>query len=166
MKEWLFWFAVINLVAAVGARQTRWPWFRFACVELFQLEAMFLGWLVLIPFCLLKAWKPGAKSIKDGRPIDVWSWGPLNLVSGNPEDGASGQFALINGNQPYMPNTWAPWRAYLWSAWRNSANNLKYVFAWTAGPYKEWSYSLFGKLRTAKIGWQMENGFNVSVISL
>jgi hypothetical protein len=136
-------------------------WLWFAVVQLILLVATVGGWFLLIPFCLLHAWiQPDTKSIKDDRLIDRWYL--INFVYGNREDGVSGQQALINGNQPYMPNAWAPWRAYCWSALRNSCDNLKYVFAWKAGPFKQWT--LFGRPQHA--GWQMENGFNVPVISL
>lgn len=143
-------------------------WMWFAVVQLICLIAMLVGWLLLIPFCLAQAWVADVISIKDGRAIDRWQWRPLNLIYGNPEDGVSGQTAFIwvNGSLSfYRLGVWSPWRAYLWSAWRNSADNLKYVFAWKAGPYKEWVYTLFGKQHTAKVGWQEENGFNVPVIS-
>lgn len=148
-------------------------WIWFAIVQLVCAVAWGVGLFLLIPFCLLHAWtKPDRKSIKDDRQIDRWYL--INFVAGNPEDGASGQQALINGDQPYMPSTltnpalkwlYDAWRAYRWSALRNSADGLKYLFAWKAGPYKEWTYTLFGKQRTAKVGWQLENGFNVPVIS-
>lgn len=140
-------------------------WVYFAFVQIVSLIAMVLGWLVLVPFCLAQAWTQGEKSIKDQRPIDCWRWRLLGLVYGNPEDGVSGQTALIWVDgilSPYMPNAWAPWRAYCWSAWRNSCDNLKYVFAWKDGPFKQWT--LLG--RQQHIGWKVENGFNVPVISL
>lgn len=137
-------------------------WIWFAVVQLISLVATVIGWLVLLPFCAAHAWKLGPKSIKDARIIDMWSWGPLNLVYGNPEDGVSGMFALVQGDQEYMPKANAFSRAYCWSALRNSCDNLKYVFAWKAGPFKQWT--LFGRPQHA--GWQMENGFNVPVISL
>lgn len=105
------------------------------------------------------------RSIKDKRAIDRWSWRPLNVLYGNPEDGVSGQYALIWVNSvlsPYMPHASAAWRAYCWSAWRNSCDNLKYIFAWKAGPFAQWT--LFG--RQQHIGWKLENGYNVPVISL
>lgn len=140
-----------------------WSW--FALVQLVSLIATISGWLILIPFCLAQAWTADAHSIKDAtRVIDRWSWKPLNKIYGNPEDGVSGQQALvwISGvNSPYMPTARASWRAYCWSAWRNSADNLKYVFAWKDGPLKK--FTLFGK--THNVGWKMENGFNVPVIS-
>lgn len=140
-------------------------WIWFAIVQLISLLAMILGLIVLIPFCLAQAWTLDAKSIKDGRPIDRWSWQPLNLIYGNPEDGVSGQTALIwvsaTLQDSYMPNTWAPWRAYCWSAWRNSTGGLKYLFAWQNGPLKE--FTLLGTRH--KIGWQEENGRKVPVLS-
>jgi hypothetical protein len=137
-------------------------WLRFFAIQLIMLTATVLGWLILIPFCLAHAWTGSwaDESIKDKRPIDRWAWPPLNYVYGNPEDGVSGQQALIHGDQPYMPNAWAPWRAYLWSGWRNSADNLKYVFACSSCPLK--TFTLFG--RPGKIGWQEENGYKVPVI--
>lgn len=163
MKLWIIVaFVLLQPLAFAGWSQTRRPWVRFAGAQVFQIEAAILGWLVLIPFCLTQAWKLGQQSIKDTRVIDVWSWGPLNLVYGNPEDGVSGWSALVNGDQKYMPNAWKPWRAYCWSALRNSCDNLKYVFAVPGAPLI--TFRLFG--RTAKIGWQVENGFNVPVFSL
>lgn len=138
-----------------------WTWFAF--VQLVMLLATVCGWLILLPFCLAQAWKyTGRTSIKDKRFVDGWDFIPLNYVYGNPEDGVSGQTALVNGNQPYMPDAWAPWRAYCWSAWRNSADNLKYVFAWEQGPLIE--RSILG--RNVKLGWQRENGVKVPVLSI
>lgn len=126
-----------------------WTW--FALVQLICLIATIVGWILLIPFCLIEAWIADISSAKDGRPIDRWSWKPLNSIYGNREDGVSGQTALIwvNGSLSfYRPRSWAPARAYLWSAWRNSANGLKYMFQWKGGPLcrKEWKrwYVQFG----------------------
>lgn len=139
-----------------------WVW--FAAVQLICLIATIVGWLLLIPFCLAQAWAQDAISIKDGRIIDRWRWKRLNFIYGNPEDGVSGQTALVwvNGSLSfYRRPTWAPWRAYLWSGWRNSADNLKYVFAWQKGPLVE--FNLFGMEH--KLGWQFENGVKVPVLS-
>lgn len=98
--------------------------------------AELLGFIVLLPACLLHAWTPSAAvSIKQLhiRPyVDLWSWNWLNYWYANSEDGVSGQDALIwSGNHlvwyyetfPEWVPIWA--RAYAWSAWRNGANNLK-----------------------------------------
>lgn len=159
-------------------------WLKFAVIQLAMLAATVAGWFILLPFCIAQAWERDYDSgltmgcsgyrirwqyisIKDGRPIDGWSFFLLNTVYGNPEDGVSGQTALVwnrlGSNQiPYKPTRWAWLDAYLWSAWRNSCDNLKYVFADPKGPRV--TFEFIG--RTAKIGWQMENGYNVPVFSL
>lgn len=136
-----------------------WVW--YITVQLIMLFFTVLGWFLLLPFCLTHCWyfKTPKLSIKDNRPIDYWAWYSLNWVYGNPEDGVSGQQAIIelNGNaSPYMPHTPAWWRAYCWSAWRNSCDNLKYVFAWRRGPQ--------AVVLGHKIGWWDENGYKVPVL--
>jgi hypothetical protein len=62
---------------------------------------------------------------------------------GNAEDGVTGpQFYRAQ-----HPNE--RWCAYLWSAWRNSCNNLRWIVAWRTGPFfrKEWH------------GWYFQAGF-------
>lgn len=135
-------------------------WLWFAVVQTISLLAMIVGWFLLIPMCLLKAWVPIA-STEAGRQIDRWACSPLNIVYGNPEDGVSGQCALVwnatgNARVPFMPNAWVPWRAYVWSGWRNSADNLKYVFAWKGGPF----YRLANTKFFFQAGWNT-SGFPV-----
>lgn len=151
-------------------------WLKFIAIQLGMLAATVAGWFILLPFCLAHAWSDwdhqlaGSvrfKSIKDKRDIDQWSAPLLRVLYNNPEDGVSGQTALVwnaDGTKQveYAPSH-LPWlNAYLWSAWRNSADNLKYVFADPKGPLV--TFKLFG--RTCKAGWQMENGYNVPVFSL
>lgn len=112
-------------------------WLYFAFVQLVSLLATVVGWFMLIPFCLTRAWVTAGEG---GRQIDRWRFAPLNLIYGNPEDGVSGRYALIWNSAgtervPYMPSAWAPWRAYLWSGWRNSANGLKRRLVWKGGPF-------------------------------
>lgn len=150
-------------------------WLWFALIQFVQLVATVVGWIVLIPFCLLQAWSANAFSIKDGRRIDSWTWSLLNSVYGNPEDGVSGKQAVVwlNGTaSPYYSN-WSPIiRAYYWSALRNSCDNLKYIFANKKGPLITWTWTFsipftkYSWTRTSKMGWQEENGFNVPVLSL
>lgn len=92
---------------------------------------MVVGYFLLIPFCFLRAWKPCMSTLnpfgRAPRPITQWKWAWLNTIYGNREDGVSGLEALIwvNGERVlYRPNSWAPLRAWLWSAWRNSTNEL------------------------------------------
>lgn len=143
-----------------------------------------IGWVLLLPFCLLNAWSLDGISIKPlddqqiaalkrantwiplsrgRRMITRWSWDWLNAIYGNPEDGVSGQEALLwDGDKLVVfmerePRAW--WRAYKWSALRNSTNNLKYVFQWrwTNPPYKEGTFNIFGKKISYAFGWKMEN---------
>lgn len=104
--------------------------------------AELLGFIVLLPACLLRAWTdpdyPSIKPLPYSRrySVDEWSWNWLNYWYGNSEDGVSGGDALVWGSganagklvwyYSTLPR-WVPlWaRAYAWSAWRNGANNLK-----------------------------------------
>lgn len=135
-------------------------WLWFLIVQLISLAATVVGWLLLIPFCLREAWVP-VDSIEVGRKTDRWALKCFNWVYGNPEDGVSGKCALVWNKEgtarvSFMPNAWAPWRAYVWSGWRNSADNLKYVFAWKGGPFYRWANSKF----FFQIGWN-PSGFPV-----
>lgn len=158
-------------------------WTYFVLAQVAMLVAQVVGLVALIPFCLAQAWETspapsiGQKPWLTRGPIDRWSWGPLNYVYGNPEDGVSGQTALIWGSGtssgqlvPYLPGANAAWRAYCWSAARNSAGGLKYVFQWRGklpAPYKSGVFSVFGKSFTYGFGWKLENGsFYVPVASV
>lgn len=93
---------------------------------------MAAGLVVLIWPCYKQAWHDTMSTVqyfdRPQRPIDAWNSKWLQSIYGNPEDGVSGQYALINpaGTQiPYRaPFTqWAPWLAYCWNQ-RNSTNML------------------------------------------
>lgn len=139
-----------------------WTWYGY--VQLIMGLATFLGLFILPWFCMARAWRECGSPFDKTRQIDRWSWEPLNAVYGNPEDGVSGRYAKVwyfDGKHdavqvPYMPNAREWWRAYCWSAWRNSAGNLKYVFAWDKGPQATW--------RGRKLGWWPENGYKVPVL--
>lgn len=95
--------------------------------------AAVLGLGILAPFCAFKAWEDcmSTEGPYAPHPIDRWRWHVLNAVYGNPEDGVSGKAAMIwvSGIRvPYRPDSGARWRAYCWSAWRNTADQLKYTF--------------------------------------
>jgi hypothetical protein len=111
----------------------------------------YVGLLTLWIPSLLKAWKPGMSTywnadaaVPGPKPILVWSW-PINPVYGNREDGLLPTWYL-----PYLPD-WL--RVFLWTAWRNRSDNLKYVFAWKNGPFWYKNLILFGKPFYAMAGW-------------
>lgn len=150
---------------------TAWVW--FAIAQIVMLALTVLGWVALIVPCLLEAWELSPDpSIKDGRKIDRWGggWRLLDFIYGNPEDGVSGQTAIVWGSGAdagklvsFMPGVWAPWRAYCWSAWRNSTNQLKYALAvaWFGSPH--FTVKILG--RTLSGGWSIENNLAVLVLS-
>lgn len=134
-----------------------WGW--FAVCELFGLLVLFpIGLVVVGAACVFKAWRfPYATSIKplpDRKLIDGWAWS-INLLYGNPEDGVSG----VDAYGPSWIGSYNPsgtrWRALLWNL-RNWANGFSYLtWAWTSAPplYVK-PYTIFGRQRQLKIGWQ------------
>jgi hypothetical protein len=154
----IFWVLLVGLINNTaytladkepGCRWMGWIW--YVTAQLIMCFFMVMGWVLLIPFCLAHAWTLSSLSgsIKNGRAIDHWNAGWLRFIYDNPEDGVSGVQALIGDATGklvlYMPNAPVWWRAYCWSAWRNSCDALKYRFAWPNGP----SATIFGR----KFGW-------------
>ena len=130
-------------------------WIYFVAIQFVMLFFTIIGWFLLIPFCLFKAWGEHTPVIFSTTIVlDQWDWRPLNYIYGNPEDGVSGQYARVwlNGTTqgPFMPAAWAPWRAYRWSALRNSTDNLKYVFRRDDGPFKRFEFC----------SWYVQAGWN------
>jgi len=97
------------------------------------------GLLILIYPCARQSWETCESTInpfgRAPRPIDRWRSTALNRFFGNREDGVSGQCALIeywddttNGpiriRYQFKLREWPRLRAWLWSAWRNSAHEL------------------------------------------
>jgi hypothetical protein len=107
-----------------------WAW--FAMVQLIALLVTVLGWVLLIPFAALRLWTMRESRYFPGRQIAVWRGGWLMWPFGNEEDGVTGaEFYRARFKDDRLC-------AYLWSAWRNSANNLRFVFRWQGGPFWRW----------------------------
>ena len=130
-------------------------WLRFAWVQFIMLAAAVRGFVVLIIPCVFRQWEDTTQSYipewqqKAGLPpktIKRWRWKWLNVIYGNDEDG-------VVGPQWYNP-TGSRWGAYMWSAWRNSTDNLKYVFEQKGGPWYEW--------KSANGKWYFQAGWNSS----
>lgn len=135
-----------------------WAW--FALCSLFAFVVLMpVGWVVVGAACVFKAWKfPYANSIKplpDRKLVDGFSWS-INALWGNPEDGVSGVDAYgpswIGSYNPYGTR----WRAFVWSGLRNWANGFNYLTWRSSSPAPLYvrQYSVFGKQRQIKIGWQ------------
>ena len=138
-------------------------WLYFCLVQIIAFIAMVIGWFLLIAPCILKAWVPVTQiyqpdwAVKGGLPkktINIWAWSWLNPVWGNNEDGV---VSGLRNNVEYNP-TGSRWLAYVWSAWRNSANNLRFVFQWIGGPFYRWENA--GHTWYFQCGWY-PNGFPV-----
>jgi len=148
-------------------------WVRFAAVQGVQWFFAVVGWFLLLPLCLAHAWEQGEAGVGPIRTIDKWKWKWVDEIWGNPADGVSGQYAHTEGYTdghaiavPYMLGARPWWRAYCWSAFRNSTNMLNYRFAYTGEmpqPFKTgfWAYG-----RQWRIGYQLENGYYVPVLSI
>lgn len=115
----------------------------FWALQTVSLAATIVGWFLLLPLSAFKLWHT-APSLHFPRSVTVWNGGYLTWIWGNEEDGV-----LPDARNNYM--TWAPdWlRAYVWSAWRNSANNLRFVCTHVGGPW----------LQVRRWGWYFQAGF-------
>ena len=118
-----------------------WAW--FVVVQLVCFAAMVVGWFLLAPLAAGKFWKEGWSEHYE-YVINVWRWKWIDRVWGNDEDGVTG--ALFYRER--VPGT--RWCTYLWTAWRNSSNNLRGVFARPQGPYYRWG---------GTSGWRGHVGF-------
>lgn len=85
-----------------------------------------IGMVILLPMSLGRAWVFRPSKVWPGsRIVDAWRGGWLTWIWGNEEDGVAGADWYIREK---ALAGWAVWRiAYVWSAWRNSANNLRFV---------------------------------------
>lgn len=115
-------------------------WCYFVIVQIIALIAMVIGWVLLIAPCIMRAWVPVDQIYipewqrSAGIPakrIFIWQWYWLNLIWGNDENGV---VSGLRGNVEYNPEA-SRWKAYLWCAWRNSANNLRFIFRLKSAPF-------------------------------
>ena len=107
---------------------------RFIAVQLASTVLMVLGWALL----LVLPYRNGKYLMLDG-------------IYGNSEDGCEGP-------RWYNPLQ-SRWRAYLWSAWRNSTNNFNRSQAWKGGPFWRWQNA--GKTWYAQAGFRPDTGWSV-----
>lgn len=108
-------------------------WLGFWIVQFIMLVVGALGVLPIAAACAFRAWTPAISTqwapdapVK-AHTINVWAWSWMNYLWGNPEDG-------VTGTPAYNPTT-SGWSAFTWSALRNYADNLKYVYAEPGGPF-------------------------------
>lgn len=112
-------------------------WLGFWVVQFIMLAVGVAGLLPVAIACALKAWEPefstqwAPDAPVKAHSIRVWSWGWMNYLWGNPEDGVA--------------PTGGRWNAFVWSALRNYSDNLKYVYAEPGGPFYAKNFTVFGR---------------------
>lgn len=121
-------------------------WLLFSIIQMIAFVVMLFGILLLLPLCALRYWTIRESRYFPGRTIAVWRGGWLTWIWGNEEDGVIGaDFFRARFKDERLS-------AYLWSAWRNPANNLRFIFQWKGGPF--W--------RRERSGWYVQAGWNSS----
>lgn len=128
---------------------------RYIGLQALNLLLMAIGVLLLIPFCLCKHWVwEESKRNRSPHLIAYWPYAWM-WVWGNDEDGVTGRLG-------YNPDN-TSWLAYLWSAWRNPADNFKYL-GWTqfqGGPWFYRTATVFKWTLYISLGWRTTDGFLV-----
>jgi len=89
-------------------------WLYWIAYQVIGLALMVIGWVLLIPFAALKLWYtiPSRNPMFADRAITAWRGGWLTLLWGNDENGVA-------------PPPATRWSSYVWTAWRNPANNMR-----------------------------------------
>lgn len=139
-------------------------WIYYALCMLFATVVLWpLGLVLVGAACVARAWVlPSTSSPASIKPlpgrsrIDVWSWSWMNAVYGNPEDGVTGTCAFGSWLGPFNDLPPSRWLAFVWSGLRNWANGFNYL-TWRSAsmpPLLIKPYTLFGKERQLKLGWQ------------
>lgn len=125
-------------------------WLWFVIIQILSLCLMVVGWIVLIPFVLLKSWHTGNSPVYSDRNITMWNLSILDKIYGNWEDG-------VVPPDWYMTGINTLWRTYMWTAWRNSTNNLRWIFLWKDGPWFQYR----NKGYYFQAGWRPDTGWYV-----
>ena len=135
-------------------------WLYFAAFQIVAFVlAVFIGSWLIAGLAFAKCYTVRESYYYSGRQILAWRGGWLTFPWGNEEDGIDG----LRGGSPDqfwwrdrtlgMPRWMQIW---LWSAFRNSTNNLRFLVKWIGGPIKEWTTGS----HLYRIGWN-SNGFPV-----
>lgn len=171
MKTSLYWawFAACELAAFLFFWVPPWIW-TFGHWH----EPLPLGLSFIVVMCLFEAWSPYAmflsiKPVGTRTHVDWWDL-PINALFGNPEDGVSGLDALGPSWQGFYNPTGSRWGAICWNC-RNWMAGFNYItWRWASVPpiiFKD--YTLFGKQRQLKLGWQqlpVSDGWRTSKVRM
>jgi hypothetical protein len=100
-------------------------WLYWSVWQLLSLLVSAVGVVILLPLAYFQLWetRPGKSVMFGTAPVVAWRGGWLTLLWSNEEDGVTGAdwYRKIHANRK-------PWlNAYLWSAWRNAANGMRWL---------------------------------------
>jgi len=100
-------------------------WLAWAIWQLTSSALGLIGYLIIAVCAFGKLWyqRQGRNPAYPGRTLWEWKGGWLTYPFCNEEDGVIPP-AEVNGS-PYWAGWPQGWRAFWWSAWRNSVNNLR-----------------------------------------
>lgn len=127
-------------------------------------------WIALFPtgviLCAVLAysrlWYTRASRYYPDRQVTVWRGGWLTWLWGCEENGVDpGDQLVVGGTAKYLPDASPSWRAYMWTAWRNSVGNLCWVTSWKGGPWWQIHFTVRGEPWYAQAGFRPDNGWPV-----
>ena len=124
----------------------------FIAIQLVSWGLFVPGFLICAILAWTNAWQM-TRSPVNGMTIWVWRWGrkwwqPFWLWS-NDEDGVI-KSDYVTSNLP-----WSLERSvFVWTAWRNSVNNLRFVPGVSGKGRPLWQFKVFGKTYLA--GWHSD----------
>ena len=107
------------------------------------------GVVILAPMAASHAWVTRESTVYPGKRVTVWKGGKLTWLWGNEENGVTGPIEYNADN--------TAWKTYVWSAWRNSANNVRFLVSWKGGPWFQYR----GKNWYIQFGFRPDTGWPV-----
>lgn len=106
--------------AHVNAIRITGGWLYWLAYQLLALQLTAFGIVIVGVLAYFRAWRTRESRLPAfrGRTVTAWRFEPLTTLFGNDEDG-------VTGPDWYLPDADPRWRAFVWSALRNSANGMR-----------------------------------------
>lgn len=132
-----------------------WGW--FVLLQLFGLIVAIIAAIFVLPWLAgFGLWVTRESMYYPEKMITVWRGGWLTWILGNEEDGVTSEASAQRAAEYAARYPNIRLRAYMWSAIRNSTNNLRWVFKWVGGPFFRYEFRRW----YIQAGWY-PNGFPV-----
>lgn len=145
------WLVAVGGQTPTGAPGSPWDGLGFLAVQEASLILTVAGWPIVGVLAITYAWRleaPPASALRwpnvTPAPRFQWRGGALTFPWGNLENGIVGPGESLNR-----------WNAFVWSALRNSANNLRFMpgVSKVGRPLWHRTWSIRGRAFYAKAGW-------------